>query len=93
MLNNKVILVVGGATGIGRATAELCAARGAAVVVADIDPAGQQVAVAVGGLFVPVNVTEDMIGHKFGEFSPTRTFYGHSGDKKAVRAKAPTPAA
>ncbi len=58
MLKNKVILVVGGATGIGRATAELCAARGAAVVVADIDPAGQQVAVAVGGLFVPVNVTD-----------------------------------
>ena len=28
-------------------------------------------------------VTEDMIGHKFGEFSPTRTFHGHSGDRKA----------
>ncbi len=40
-----------------------------------------------GHKHVPVNVTEDMIGHKFGEFSPTRTFYGHSGDKKAVRAK------
>jgi small subunit ribosomal protein S19 len=37
---------------------------------------------------VPVTVTEDMIGHKFGEFSPTRIFHGHSGDKKAVRAKA-----
>ena len=51
-----------------------------------------------GQKHVPVNVTEDMIGHKFGEFSPTRTFYGHSGDKKAVRAKtttgtAPAPAA
>ena len=47
-----------------------------------------------GHKHIPVNVTEDMIGHKFGEFSPTRTFYGHSGDKKAVRAKAPTaPAA
>jgi len=45
-----------------------------------------------GHKHVPVNVTEDMIGHKFGEFSPTRTFYGHSGDKKAVRAKAPTGA-
>ena len=38
--------------------------------------------------FVPVSVTEDMIGHKFGEFSPTRTFHSHSGDKKATRAKA-----
>ena len=36
-----------------------------------------------GQKHVPVNVTEDMIGHKFGEFSPTRTFHGHSGDKKA----------
>jgi small subunit ribosomal protein S19 len=31
-----------------------------------------------------------MIGHKFGEFAPTRTFHGHSGDKKAVRAKIPS---
>ena len=38
--------------------------------------------------FVPVSVTEDMIGHKFGEFSPTRTFHSHSGDKRATRAKA-----
>ena len=37
--------------------------------------------------FVPVSVTEDMIGHKFGEFSPTRTFYSHSGDKKATKGK------
>ena len=37
--------------------------------------------------FVPVNVTEDMIGHKFGEFSPTRTFHSHSGDKKAVQGR------
>jgi hypothetical protein len=32
-----------------------------------------------------VNVNEDMVGHKFGEFSPTRTFYGHGADKKAKR--------
>ncbi|MEQ8193300.1 MAG: 30S ribosomal protein S19 [Rhodospirillales bacterium] len=38
-----------------------------------------------GRKFIPVLVTEDMIGHKFGEFSPTRTFMGHSGDKKAKR--------
>jgi NAD(P)-dependent dehydrogenase (short-subunit alcohol dehydrogenase family) len=59
VLKGKVILVVGGAAGIGRATAEMCAARGAAVVVADIDAAaGQPVATAIGGLFTPVNVTE-----------------------------------
>ena len=36
---------------------------------------------------IPVLVTEDMIGHKFGEFAPTRTFYGHAADRKAKRAK------
>ena len=39
-----------------------------------------------GHKFMPVIVTENMIGHKFGEFSPTRTFHGHSADKKAKRA-------
>lgn len=38
-----------------------------------------------GRKFIPVLVTENMIGHKFGEFSPTRTFFGHGGDKKARR--------
>lgn len=38
-----------------------------------------------GNKHVPVVVTEDMIGHKFGEFAPTRTFRGHGADKKAVR--------
>ncbi len=38
-----------------------------------------------GQKHVPVIVTEDMIGHKFGEFAPTRSFPGHGGDKKAVR--------
>ena len=38
-----------------------------------------------GQKFIPVLVTENMIGHKFGEFSPTRTFYGHAVDKKAKR--------
>ena len=38
-----------------------------------------------GHKHVPVLVTEDMIGHKFGEFSPTRTFHGHAADKKARR--------
>src|SRR5258708_14395040 len=38
-----------------------------------------------GHKFIPVLVTEHMIGHKLGEFSPTRTFHGHSADKKADR--------
>jgi len=39
-----------------------------------------------GQKHIPVSVSEDMVGHKFGEFSPTRTFHGHSADKKAKRA-------
>ena len=39
-----------------------------------------------GHKFLPVLVTEHMIGHKFGEFSPTRSFPGHAADKKAKRA-------
>ena len=39
-----------------------------------------------GHKFMPVLVTENMVGHKFGEFSPTRTFYGHTADKKAKKA-------
>ena len=38
-----------------------------------------------GRKFLPVLVTENMVGHKFGEFSPTRTFFGHAADKKARR--------
>ncbi|MFZ4761606.1 MAG: 30S ribosomal protein S19 [Alphaproteobacteria bacterium] len=38
-----------------------------------------------GKKFIPVLVSEQMVGHKFGEFAPTRTFTGHSGDKKAKR--------
>lgn len=38
-----------------------------------------------GRKFIPVNVTEEMVGHKLGEFSPTRTFTGHSGDKKVSK--------
>jgi small subunit ribosomal protein S19 len=44
---------------------------------------GLTFAVHNGRKFVPVFVTENMVGHKFGEFAPTRTFHGHSGDKKA----------
>ena len=38
-----------------------------------------------GRKHVPVYVTENMVGHKLGEFAPTRTFYGHAADKKAKR--------
>lgn len=38
-----------------------------------------------GQKFVPVMVTEHMVGHKFGEFAPTRTYFGHAADKKARR--------
>ena len=44
---------------------------------------GLTFAVHNGRKFVPVFVTENMVGHKLGEFAPTRTFHGHSGDKKA----------
>ena len=43
---------------------------------------GLTFAVHNGRKFVPVFVTENMVGHKLGEFAPTRTFHGHSGDKK-----------
>ena len=47
---------------------------------------GHNVAVHNGKKFIPVYVTENMVGHKLGEFSPTRTFHGHSGDKKSKAA-------
>ncbi len=40
-----------------------------------------------GQKFIPVLIVEDMIGHKLGEFAPTRTFRGHAGDKKAAKGK------
>ena len=46
---------------------------------------GLTFAVYNGRKHIPVNVTEEMIGQKFGEYSPTRTFYGHAADKKAKR--------
>jgi small subunit ribosomal protein S19 len=39
-----------------------------------------------GQKHIPVMVTEEMVGHKFGEFAPTRSFYGHSSDRKAKRS-------
>ena len=50
---------------------------------------GLTFAVHQGKKFVPVFVTENMVGHKMGEFAPTRTFHGHSGDRKAAKPGAP----
>jgi small subunit ribosomal protein S19 len=46
------------------------------------DMVGHTIAVHNGRKFIPVFVTENMVGHKLGEFAPTRTFYIHSGDRK-----------
>src|SRR3954466_10961514 len=46
-----------------------------------------------GRKFLPVFVNENMVGHKLGEFSPTRTFHGHSGDRKAAGGGGGAPAA
>ncbi|MBO7597774.1 MAG: 30S ribosomal protein S19 [Bacteroidales bacterium] len=46
------------------------------------DFVGHTVAIHNGNKFIPVYVTENMVGHKFGEFAPTRTFRGHGGNKK-----------
>ena len=51
------------------------------------DFVGVTISVYNGKSFIPVYVTEDMVGHKLGEFSPTRVFKGHSWDKKAVQGK------
>ena len=53
------------------------------------DFVGLNMAVHNGRKFVTVFVTEDMVGHKLGEFAPTRTFHGHSGDRKAGASSAP----
>ena len=46
---------------------------------------GITLAVHNGRKFIPVFVSENMVGHKLGEFSPTRTYHGHAADKKAKR--------
>ena len=50
---------------------------------------GQTIAVYNGKKFVPVYISENMVGHKLGEFSPTRQFRGHSGKKAATTPGAP----
>lgn len=48
---------------------------------------GHTFAVHNGKKFIPVFVTENMVGHKLGEFSPTRTYFGHGSDKKSKLKK------
>jgi len=57
---------------------------------------GHTIGVHNGRKFIPVFVSENMVGHKLGEFAPTRTFYAHSGDRKAEAKEttgAPVPTA
>lgn len=49
------------------------------------DFVGHTIAVHNGNKFIPVYVTENMVGHKLGEFAPTRTFRGHSGNRKDTK--------
>ncbi len=51
------------------------------------DMIGLTIAVHNGRDFVPVFITETMVGHKLGEFAPTRTFRGHAGDRKKKKGK------
>ena len=53
------------------------------------DMVGHTVAVHNGRKFIPVYISENMVGHKLGEFAPTRTFKAHSGDKKTSTTEAP----
>jgi len=57
------------------------------------DMIGLTFAVHNGHKFIPVYCTENMVGHKLGEFSPTRTFHGHAGDRKGEVRAAAAPAA
>jgi small subunit ribosomal protein S19 len=55
---------------------------------------GYTIGVHNGRKFIPVFVSENMVGHKLGEFSPTRTFYAHSGDRKSdAQSTSSAPAA
>jgi small subunit ribosomal protein S19 len=56
------------------------------------DMVGLTIAIHNGRKFVPVFITENMVGHKLGEFAPTRTFRGHSGERKTKVAEGAAPA-
>jgi small subunit ribosomal protein S19 len=57
------------------------------------DMIGVTFAVHNGNKFIPVYCTENMVGHKLGEFSPTRVFHGHAGDRKGEVKSSAAPAA
>jgi len=57
------------------------------------DFVGVTIAVHNGNKFIPVYITENMVGHKLGEFAPTRTFRGHSGNNKIDKTAGPGPSA
>jgi NAD(P)-dependent dehydrogenase (short-subunit alcohol dehydrogenase family) len=75
-LGNKTILIIGGAMGIGRATAKICAERGGTVIIADIDTAaGEQTARELNVTFIPVNVTDEESVKKL--FAQIEQLHGH----------------
>ena len=57
------------------------------------DLVGLTIAVHNGKKFIPVFITEDMVGYKLGEFAPTRTFHSHAGDRKTRVVPAAAPKA
>jgi small subunit ribosomal protein S19 len=56
------------------------------------DMVGHTIGVHNGRKFIPVFITENMVGHKLGEFAPTRTFFMHSGDRKGEAKETVAPA-
>jgi small subunit ribosomal protein S19 len=87
-LLRKVIKTRQGAGGRGRVVVQTWSRRSTIVP----EFVGATLMVNNGKIFVPVLVTENMVGHKLGEFAPTRTFRGHSGDKKTAAPAKSAPA-
>jgi small subunit ribosomal protein S19 len=87
-LLKKVIKTRQGAGGRGRVVVQTWSRRSTIVP----EFVGATLMVNNGKIFVPVLVTENMVGHKLGEFAPTRTFRGHSGDKKTAAPAKSAPA-
>lgn len=88
-LLKKVIKTRQGAGGRGRVVVQTWSRRSTILP----EFVGATLMVHNGKIFVPVLVTENMVGHKLGEFAPTRTFRGHSGDKKTAAPAAKSAAA
>jgi len=76
---HKLLKKVEGAKGNTRKTVIKTWSRSSMIIP---DMVGETIAVHNGKTFVPVFVTENMVGHKLGEFSPTRTYKGHGGNRK-----------